>query len=137
MTKKNQYQVPCSSRWEHGNEQTRTYWAHGNLGPNKLEHIRNTTYFHCQDIGPMVQTMVGWVGIITNSWLINNIKSKNRQPFGGVIQLFNPKFSPNYVSFIFTKVKCIVTLLGKIIKQYVAIFFSKLCCVINFFLVYG
>jgi hypothetical protein len=35
---------------------------------------------------------------------------------GGVNQPINSKISPNYVSFIFTKVKCIVTLLENIYK---------------------
>jgi hypothetical protein len=33
----------------------------------------------------------------------------------GGIQLFNAKISPNYASFHFTKVKCIATLLEKMI----------------------
>ncbi len=33
--------------------------------------------------------------------------------WGRVIQLFNSKISPNYVSFISTKVKCIATSLEK------------------------
>ncbi len=44
----------------------------------------------------------------------------------GVIQLFNAQFSPNYVSFTSTKVKCTITLLGKYIYiKYVVIFFQS------------
>ncbi len=46
--------------------------------------------------------------------------------WGGVIQLFKPKFSPNYIPFTFKKEKYIkYYYIIKYLKQYVAIFFQS------------
>jgi len=67
---------------------------------NKLKFYYLKTFPHkesptCENLPPKIKQKI----FLTKGW-------------GRVIKLFNSKISPIYVTFIFTKVKCIVTLLN-------------------------